>query len=73
MLDVVLYHSTFMGFTDVTGWSESPGVETHARPSARPRVIEPWIGTAVGGCFWVRVAKSEIETGFNSRGGGALN
>ncbi|PLW50083.1 hypothetical protein PCASD_01813 [Puccinia coronata f. sp. avenae] len=60
-----------MRFGHVAGGIESLGVETHARPSARPRVIAPWIGPAVGDRFWVWVAKSEIETGFNSRGGGA--
>jgi hypothetical protein len=59
----------FMCFGHVPGGIESLEVETHARP----RDIETWIGPAVGYCFWVRVAKSEIETGFNSRGGGALS
>ena len=62
-----------MGLVDFTGRTELLGVETHARPSARPRDIETWIGPAVGYCFWVQVAKSEIETGFNSRSGGALS
>jgi hypothetical protein len=59
----------FMCFGHVPGGIESLEVETHARP----RDIETWIGPAVGYCFWVWVAKSEIETGFNSRGGGALS
>jgi hypothetical protein len=63
----------FMCFGHVAGGIELLGVETHAQPSARPRVIAPWIGPAVGDCFWVWVAESEIETGFNSRGGGALS
>jgi hypothetical protein len=58
----------FMCFGHVAGGIELLGVETHARP----RVIAPWIGPAVGDRFWVWVAKSEIETGFNSRSGGAL-
>jgi hypothetical protein len=57
-----------MCFGHVTGGIESLEVETHACP----RVIGPWIGPAVGDLFWVWVANSEIETGFNSRGGGAL-
>jgi hypothetical protein len=62
----------FMCFGHVPGGIESLEVETHARRSARPRDIETWIGPAVGYCFWVRKAKSKIETGFNSRSGGAL-
>jgi hypothetical protein len=58
----------FMCSGHVAGGIELLGVETHARP----RVIAPWIGPAVGDRFWVWVAKSEIETGFNSRGGDAL-
>ena len=72
MLDVVLYshknHPGFMGFSDFPGVSESLGVESHACP----RLIGTWIGPAVEVCFWVRVAESEIETGFTSRSGGSL-
>jgi hypothetical protein len=61
-------HPHFMFFGHVPGGIELLEVETHACP----RVIGPWIGLAVGNCFWVWVAKSEVETGFDSCGGGAL-
>jgi hypothetical protein len=68
MLGVADMCPHFMCFGHVAGGIDLLGVETHALP----RVIAPWIGPAVGDCFWVWVAKSEIETGFNSCGRGAL-
>jgi hypothetical protein len=64
MLGVANMCPHFMCFGHVPGGLELLEVETHACP----RVIGP----AVADCFWVWVAKREIETRFNSCGGGAL-